>query len=181
MHPAGLIQLMGFYVSIVRWGIMLSDLLHVQSFAFEGLGDFENIMLSMRFHLKTRFSPCCSSRSMSFNMLSVIDSRSTKNSLQCSLSRFCLCCCNERNHFFFSADMARWTVSHMYELYFAWHERGRRWSETSLRHIRNRPFGFLHSQHSQMVTARGFLLVRRGHTQRVALPHGEARCSAVFN
>lgn len=91
MHPAGLIQLMGFYVSIVRWGIMLSDLLHVQSFAFEGLGDFENIMLSMCFHLKTRFSPCCS-WSMSFNMVSVIDSRLPENSLQCSLSCFCFWC-----------------------------------------------------------------------------------------
>lgn len=40
MHPGGLIQLMGFSVSIVRRGIMLSDLPPVQSFAFEGLGGF---------------------------------------------------------------------------------------------------------------------------------------------
>lgn len=46
MHPGGLIQLMGFYVSIVRRGIMLSDLPLVQSFAFEGLGDSENTVLS---------------------------------------------------------------------------------------------------------------------------------------
>lgn len=56
MHPGGLIQLMGFYVSIVCRRIMLSDLPLVQSFAFEGLGDSKNTVLSRALSPENMFS-----------------------------------------------------------------------------------------------------------------------------
>lgn len=56
MHPGGLIQLMGFYASIVCWRIMLSDLPLVQSFAFEGLGDSKNTVLSRPLSPENMFS-----------------------------------------------------------------------------------------------------------------------------
>lgn len=56
MHPGGLIQLMGFYVSIVCGRIMLSDLPLVQSFAFEGLGDSEKTVLSRPLSPENMFS-----------------------------------------------------------------------------------------------------------------------------
>lgn len=56
MHPGGLIQLVAFYVSILCPGIMLSDLPLVQSFAFEGLGDSENAVLSRPLSPENLFS-----------------------------------------------------------------------------------------------------------------------------
>lgn len=89
MHPGGLIQLMGFSVSIVRRGIMLSDLRLVQSFAFEGLGDSENTVLSTPLSPENVFpSVLQSSDARLFSMLSVIGWQSAKDASRCFLCMF---------------------------------------------------------------------------------------------
>lgn len=60
LHPWGFIQVTGFNISIVHCGIMPSDLLHIQSLAFEGFWDFVLWECSAQ-HLKTHFITCMSS------------------------------------------------------------------------------------------------------------------------